>query len=94
MATIRRTVETLFSCQREYRDAEREIFFLAVIGPNAYKLLSSLVAPEKPGEKTFTDLVDVMTQHHSPPPSEIVQRYRFHTGFTKFTRFETVTSSY
>ena len=83
MATIRRTVETLFSCQREYRDAEREIFFLAVIGPNAYKLLSSMVAPEKPGEKTFTDLVDVMTQHHSPPPSEIVQRYRFHTRFRR-----------
>ena len=46
-------------------DAERKRdIFLAVIGPNAYKLLSSLVAPEKPGEKTFTDLVDVMTQHH------------------------------
>ena len=34
-----------------------------------------------PGEKTFMDLVAVMTQHHSPPPLEIVQRYRFHTRF-------------
>ena len=25
------------------------------------------------------DLVAVITQHHSPPPSEIVQWYRFHT---------------
>ena len=45
-------------------DRKRDIF-LAVIGPNAYKLLSSLVAPEKPGEKTFMDLVAVMAQHHS-----------------------------
>ena len=81
MATIRRTVET-FLAANGITDAERKRdIFLAVIGPNAYKLLSSLVAPEKPGEKTFTDLVDVMTQHHSPPPSEIVQRYRFHTRF-------------
>ena len=29
------------------------------------------------------DLVAVMTQHHSPPPSEIVQRYRFHTRFRR-----------
>ena len=27
------------------------------------------------------DLVAVMTQYHSPPPLEIVQRYRFHTRF-------------
>ena len=63
-------------------DAERKRdIFLAVIGPNAYKLLSSLVAPEKPVEKTFMDLVAVMTQHHSPPLSEIIQRYRFHMRF-------------
>ena len=62
MATIRRMVETLFSYQRDYgRQQEERYIFLAVVGPSAYKLLSSLVAPRKPGEKTFTDLVDVMT---------------------------------
>ena len=52
---------------------------LSVIGPKAYKLLGSLIAPAKPGEKTYEELVKVMTQHHNPPPSEIVQRYKFHT---------------
>ena len=55
--------------------------FLSTIGPQAYKLLSSLVVPESPGEKTYTDLVKAMTDHHSLPPSEIVQRYRFNMRF-------------
>ena len=31
--------------------------FLSVIGPKSYKLLSSLVTPGKPGEKTYGELV-------------------------------------
>ena len=37
------------------------------------------MTPAKPGDKTYEELVEVMTQHHNPPPSEIVQRYKFHT---------------
>jgi len=37
----------------------------------------------KPGEKTFQELVTAMTEHHSPTPSEIVQRYKFHSRFRK-----------
>ena len=29
------------------------------------------------------DMVAVMMQHHSPPSSEIVQQYRFHTKFRR-----------
>ena len=57
--------------------------FLSVIGPSSYKLLRNLVAPAKPGEKTLDELVRAMTQHHSPTPSEIVQRYKFHSRFRK-----------
>ena len=49
------------------------------------QLLSSLVAPAAPCEKSYQELVQAMTDHHSPPPLEIVQRYRFHTRF--HTRF-------
>ena len=58
----------------ENADKKRAIF-LSTIDPQAYTMLSSLVAPESPGEKAYTDLVKAMTDHHSPPPSEIVQRY-------------------
>lgn len=59
-------------------DRKRAVL-LSVIGPKAYKLLRSLVAPDKPGDKPYADLVKVMTEHHNPQPSEIVQRYKFHT---------------
>ena len=63
-------------------DAERKsAIFLSVIGPRAYKLLSSLVAPSKPGEKTYDELVVALTEHHSPAPSEIVQRFKFNSRF-------------
>ena len=53
--------------------------FLTVIGPQTYKLLRSLVHPNKPGDKTYEELSDAITAHFKPTPSEIVQRFRFHT---------------
>ena len=53
--------------------------FLSVIGPKAYKLISSLVAPSKSGDKPYEELVKKMEDHHCPAPLEIVQRYKFHT---------------
>ena len=41
------------------------------------------MAPTAPSEKSYEDLVKVMSDHHSPPPSEIVQRFRFYTRFRK-----------
>ena len=35
--------------------------------------------PTKPGEKSYTQLVKVLADHHNAAPSEIAQRYRFHT---------------
>ena len=52
---------------------------LFVIGPKAYMLLGSLVASERPGDKSHVDLVKVMMDHYNPKPSEIVQRFKFHT---------------
>ena len=53
--------------------------FLSVIGPTTYKLLASLIAPEKPGDKDYKELVKVVKEHHNPTPSEIVRIYKFHT---------------
>lgn len=60
-------------------DERKRAVLLSVIGPKAYKLLGSLVAPKKPGEKSYAELVKVMTDHYNPLPSEIVQRFKFHT---------------
>ena len=60
-------------------DDRKRAVFLSVIGPKAYQLLSSLVAPEKPGDKSYGNLIELLTGHYEPPPSEIVQRFKFHT---------------
>ncbi len=62
-------------------EARKKTVFLSVLGPKTYKLLGSLVSPAKPGEKTFAELVAVLTQHYSPTPSVTVQRYKFHSRF-------------
>ena len=53
--------------------------FLSVIGPTTYKLLASLIALDKQGDKNYEELVKVLKEHHNPTPSEIVKRYKFYT---------------
>ena len=62
----------------EEAERKRDVL-LSVTGPKEYRLLGSLLAPAKPGEKSYDELVEVLSVHHNPAPSEIVQRYRFHT---------------
>lgn len=52
---------------------------LSVCGGKTYKLIRNLVAPEKPGEKTFNELVKIVGDHKDPPPSSCVQRCKFNT---------------
>ena len=51
---------------------------LSAIGPALYKLLTSLLSPQKPGEKTYKELVTLLTKHYNPAPLENVERYKFH----------------
>ena len=53
-----------------------------MIGPCTFKLLRNLLTPEKPGEKLHADLVNVLTDHFSPKPLEIVQRSKFYENQT------------
>ena len=53
--------------------------FLAAVGSATFKTLRNLLSPVKPGEKTFGELVDVLSKHYKPAPSEIVERFKFHS---------------
>ena len=44
----------------------------------AEKRHSSLLSLAKPATKMFEELTAVSPQHFSPPPSEVIQRYRFY----------------
>ena len=58
---------------------KKRAVFLSVIGAATYKTLRNLLSPIKPGEKSYLELVDVMTKHFKPAPSEIVERFKFHS---------------
>lgn len=51
--------------------------------PSTYQLCRSLLAPAKPSEKTFDEIVTVLTKHFNPMPSEVMQRFRFNSRSRK-----------
>ena len=44
-----------------------------------YQLVRNLVAPDKPTDKSFQEIVKLVKEHHTPPPSVIVQRFKFNS---------------
>ena len=54
-----------------------------MIGPCTFKVLRNLLAPDKPRDKTYAQLVKVLTDHFSPRPSEIVQQSKFYNRSRK-----------
>ena len=63
----------------EDKAVKRRATFLSLIGPESYKLLRSLLAPAKPKGKSYAELVAKLTEHYSPMPSEVMQRFRFNS---------------
>ena len=56
---------------------EKKAILLSTCGAETYQLIRSLVAPQKPTEKSLSDInIQLVTDHHTPPPSAIVQRFR------------------
>ena len=72
-------LEQFFAANGIELEGKKRSILLSVVGTRTHQLLTSLVAPEKPGSKTYDELKNIVEQHLSPPPSEIVQRYRVHT---------------
>ena len=56
---------------------------LSVVGPRTFRTLRNLLAPAKPGETSYEDIVKKLTEHFSPKPSKIVQRSRFYKRFRR-----------
>ncbi|KAL6464598.1 hypothetical protein MHYP_G00269150 [Metynnis hypsauchen] len=47
--------------------------FLSLMGAKTFTLLRSLVQPAKPGEKSYTDIVNILGSHFSPKPLRVLQ---------------------
>ena len=59
--------------------AKRRAILLSVCGSKTYALARDLLQPARPAETTFKKIVDTLEKHFSPKPSEIVERYKFHS---------------
>ena len=56
---------------------QRRAILLSVCGPTTYQLIRSLVAPGKPSDRTFGEIVQLVQKHLTPAPSVIMQRFMF-----------------
>ena len=63
-------------------DKQRAVLF-SVVGAATYKLIKNLLAPSKPKEAAFSDIVKLLTEHYQPKPSRVVQRYLFNSRMRK-----------
>ena len=59
---------------------KRKAILLSSCSAATYQLICNLVAPDKPTDKNYAEIVAVVKAHHQPRPSTIVQRFHFHTG--------------
>ena len=73
---IERLEQYLAANKVEDADQQRAIL-LSICGPATYRLIHNSASPKKPTELKFKDIVDLVTKHHDPKPSVIVQRYHF-----------------
>ena len=64
-------------------EEKKRAILLSVCGPSTYQLMRSLVAPRKPAEYTFAQLVKLIKDHHQPVLSVTVQRFAFNSRTRK-----------
>lgn len=58
-------------------DDIKTAILITAMGDEAFELLTDLCAPEKPETKKFDEVVQILTDHLEPKPSEIAERYKF-----------------
>jgi hypothetical protein len=68
----------------DVKNADKQCaILLSAVGASTYQLINSLLASNKPSERSFDELVKLVQDHHQPPPSESAQRYTFNTRSRK-----------
>lgn len=76
-------VKFFFEANDITADAKKRATLLAVCGIKTLSILRSLLTPNKPSDKTFDEIVTLLTNHFSPKASEIYCRFIFHKRVQK-----------
>ena len=69
---------TLFFAANDVPEEKQVPVLLSAIGVKTYSLLRNLVAPARPQDKTFEQLVEALKRHFEPQPAVIAERFHFH----------------
>ena len=56
----------------------KRALFLSVVGSKTYGLIKTLLAPEAPTTKSYTELCTLVKEHVNPKPIVIAERYKFY----------------
>ncbi|KXJ08290.1 Retrovirus-related Pol polyprotein from transposon 17.6 [Exaiptasia diaphana] len=59
-------------------DRQKVATTISVIGKKAYKVLKDLCLPEKPTDKSYKQLTEILTNFYKPKVLEVAESYRFH----------------
>ncbi|XP_076840966.1 uncharacterized protein LOC143485419 [Brachyhypopomus gauderio] len=67
----------LFFEAHDVEDEKRVATLLSSVGASAYGLLRNLIQPLKPKDKTFDEIVVIMSNYYEPKPLVVAERFRF-----------------
>ena len=74
----------MYFTANDAKEAEKQrAIFLSGCGPSTYRLVKSLLAPKKPTEVEYKEIVKQMAVHYHPTPATTVQRFRFNSRSRK-----------
>jgi len=68
----------IYCTVNDVTEAKKASAFLNMMGAQTYSLLTNLVAPKKPSELTFMEVVASLRKHLNPAPLIITERFKFH----------------
>ena len=61
-------LQQYFLANKSNEDKQKAVL-LSVCGPSIYQLIKDIVAPQKPSNKSFKELVTLVDTHKNPKPS-------------------------
>ena len=62
---------------------KKRAIFLTEIRTEAYSVLTDRLAPFKPKDSSFADIVKALEKHYNPAPLEIAESFHFGTRYQK-----------
>ena len=76
-------LQPYFTANDVTNTGKQRAILLSSVGPATYRLIRNLLAPDKPTDKTFKKITDIVRDHHMPKPSVTMQRFNFHSKTRK-----------